>query len=238
VTTSLVLMACASSPPTPAASASASAFASASASASASAPVDATFLDLTATPAPIAVAACQSLFLSVARGKASALGETLAEGDTILARNVDAVTVSGDGLALVAKTTTEPCEADRARSVRVARAHDRPGYSWAHGTMHADLDFEKDASPAVYFGRLTGTAAVPEHAHDGAWEILCAIDGAGTLVVAGAPQRLAPRGCVFIPPNAKHTWTPDAGSSLRGLQMYAPPGPEQRFKKLAATPTN
>jgi hypothetical protein len=32
----------------------------------------------------------------------------------------------------------------------------------------------------------------------------------------------------------KHSWTPDPKSELVAIQLYAPPGPEQRFRALAA----
>ena len=37
-----------------------------------------------------------------------------------------------------------------------------------------------------------------------------------------------------VPPATKHAWKPDEGSTLVAIQLYTPPGPEQRFKALAA----
>ena len=39
---------------------------------------------------------------------------------------------------------------------------------------------------------------------------------------------------VLIPAGAKHAWKPEPGSKLVAVQMYSPPGPEQRFVGLAA----
>jgi hypothetical protein len=39
---------------------------------------------------------------------------------------------------------------------------------------------------------------------------------------------------VGVPPGVRHFWTPAPGSKLVAFQLYSPPGPEQRFKKLAA----
>ena len=70
--------------------------------------------------------------------------------------------------------------------------------------------------------------------HKGTWEILAAIDAAGTFVLDGRESRLAPRQVVVVPPDTKHEWRPDPGSKLVAVQMYSPPGPEQRFLALAA----
>jgi mannose-6-phosphate isomerase-like protein (cupin superfamily) len=69
--------------------------------------------------------------------------------------------------------------------------------------------------------------------HPDSWEILCAVDAAGTFTLDGKDQRLGPRQVVTVPPATKHAWTPDEGSNLVAIQLYAPPGPEQRFKALA-----
>jgi hypothetical protein len=38
---------------------------------------------------------------------------------------------------------------------------------------------------------------------------------------------------VVIPAGTKHAWRPDPGSRLVGVQLYWPPGPEERFRALA-----
>jgi hypothetical protein len=117
----------------------------------------------------------------------------------------------------------------------VVKADASRDVSFMHGTMHARFDLDdRNVAPSFYFGHLSGTAAVPEHAHAGTWELLCAVEAAGTFTLAGTPSHLGARTCVTVPPDTKHSWQPDAGSTLSALQMYWPPGPEQRFKKLAA----
>ena len=37
-----------------------------------------------------------------------------------------------------------------------------------------------------------------------------------------------------VPPGMPHGWKPAGKAPLLAIQVYAPPGPEQRFKKLAA----
>lgn len=65
-------------------------------------------------------------------------------------------------------------------------------------------------------------------------EILATQAAAGTLTLGGKSRRLGPGEIVFVPPGVKHSWQPDEGAPLRAIQLYAPSGPEQRFKKLAA----
>ena len=50
----------------------------------------------------------------------------------------------------------------------------------------------------------------------------------------GTEGKLGPKQVVTVPPGAKHAWKPDPGSRLVAVQLYSPPGPEQRFVGLAA----
>jgi mannose-6-phosphate isomerase-like protein (cupin superfamily) len=194
-------------------------------------PVSASFLPL---PQKVALAKCQELFLTPVQGTASVGGDTLATGDVLATAGGPPSTldVQGSGLLVVA-TAQVPCDTAAAR--HLVRATQAPELTFMGGAMHAHLDVDDRAvAPTAYLGRLAGTAAVPEHSHAGSWEILCAVEAAGTFTLAGRDQRLAPRTCVSVPPDTKHVWKPDAGSNLVAVQIYAPPGPEQRFKKLAS----
>ena len=99
--------------------------------------------------------------------------------------------------------------------------------------MHAHLDLEKEISPEVYVGRLEGSAPVAEHDHASSWEVLCALEGSGTFTLDGIPSHIVGPTIVAVPPGRKHSWQPDPGTKLVAVQVYAPPGPEQRFKVLA-----
>jgi quercetin dioxygenase-like cupin family protein len=149
----------------------------------------------------------------------------------------DPFDVKGAGTVALATVVHSPCSV-RARPVgptkRVIRAAVAPELVWAGGTMRAHLDVEKEVSPEAYLGRLEGTAPVAEHLHATSWEIIMAVDATGTFTLDGKPARLGPRSVVAVPPNVKHAWQPDEGSKLVAVQMYAPPGPEQRFRTLAA----
>jgi hypothetical protein len=199
-------------------------------------PLAAQFLELSGKATKVEAGKCDTVFLSVARGKASALGESLGQGDVLMVRNPDAIDIKGAGLVLQAIVTHACPGAERIgpASALVIRASAAPELAWAGGKMRAHLDVERSVSPDVYVGRLQGTAPVAEHAHDSSWEILCAVEASGTLTLDGKPNHVDPRSVVAVPPTVKHSWQPDPGSKLVAIQFYVPPGPEQRFRALAA----
>jgi mannose-6-phosphate isomerase-like protein (cupin superfamily) len=193
------------------------------------------FVDLTPVGTTVKIGGCQDFVVSVAKGHASALKQDLGEGDSVVDRTVMAsdVVVSGTGLAVVTQVTTKCAGGSFPPPAKIAATR-APELSWANGAMHAHLDIEDELHGDAYFGRLSGTASVPEHVHDTSTEIVIAIEANGTLIIDGKAQHLGNRQVVAIPPGTKHSWVPDAGTKLVAFQMYAPPGPEERFKALAA----
>jgi mannose-6-phosphate isomerase-like protein (cupin superfamily) len=115
--------------------------------------------------------------------------------------------------------------------------------AWGGGAMHARIAFEGDKQRAS-LGVLMGSrdAPVGQHQHDTSWEVLVALRAAGTARRANAPgaaAQLEPVAVkdgtvVTIPKATQHSWTPDGHRPLIAVQLYVPPGPEQRFKQLAA----
>jgi len=199
-------------------------------------PVDARFVEIEPAPQRLSIGACQQLLVDMVKGAATANGEELAEGDVVAVGGVPELSVQGAGVAVIASSRVASCDAGglspRKSVVRAGRA---PELSFMGGAMHARLDVDdRSVAPSLYLGRLWGTAAVPEHDHATSWEILCAVDASGTFTLAGQERHLGPHTCASVPPGAKHAWRPDAGSRLVAIQLYSPPGPEQRFKKLAA----
>ncbi len=198
-------------------------------------PVSASFVEVSAAagPAPVVIAPCTEAVIVPVRGMVNAADLHVGQGDIAVIRGQITVSLEGDATVLAARARLAACDAPPLRTV--VKADAARDLSFMHGTMHARLDLDdRGVAPSFYFGRLSGTAAVAEHAHAGTWELLCAVEAAGTFTLAGAPSRLAGRTCVTVPPDTKHSWQPDTGSTLTALQMYWPPGPEQRFKKLAA----
>ncbi len=76
---------------------------------------------------------------------------------------------------------------------------------------------------------LPAGAKVPEHVHAGETELLYVLEGSGTMTIAGQDVAVTPTSVIQIPPNTKHAFA--ASAAVRALQVYTPPGPEQRFKK-------
>jgi mannose-6-phosphate isomerase-like protein (cupin superfamily) len=224
-----------SAPSAPSASASTQAAASTQQPPNQGPPVSAMFVELGegASGRSMPVPPCTEALVTPVRGSVNASGVQLAQGDVAAFRGQTAVVMRGEGLVLFARARLNECNAPPLSTA--VKATVAPDLSFMHGAMHARLDLDdRNVAPSFYLGRLSGTAAVPEHAHAGTWELLCAVEAAGTFTLSGAPQHLGPRTCVTIPPDTKHSWQPDAGSTLSAVQMYWPPGPEQRFKKLAA----
>lgn len=190
------------------------------------------------TPYRIEDGACERVLLAVAKGSFTVANEKLEAGDVIVFMNPTPTEVktAGAGLVLEARIRIPSCAVrERPAPERtVVRASAAQKLEWAGGKMNARLDVGSKVSPDLYLGRLEGTAPVAEHVHAGSWEVLAAIDAAGTFTLDGKDQRLGPRQVVFVPPNTKHAWKPDLGSKLVSIQIYSPPGPQQRFVALAA----
>jgi len=113
--------------------------------------------------------------------------------------------------------------------------------AWAGGAMHARLGFEGDkqrASVGLLFA--SKDASVAQHQHDGSWEVLAVLRGGGTLrhaKAAGATDMsslsVTDGTVALVPQGTQHAWQPGGAKPLVAVQIYAPPGPEQRFKTLA-----
>jgi mannose-6-phosphate isomerase-like protein (cupin superfamily) len=196
-------------------------------------PLKARFLVL---PTKLDDGLCKRMFVAAAEGTVEVDGRRLAEGDVLVVAHGLAVDVRGPGLAAYAEANIQPCpvRSRPAPSVVHVRAAEARELTWAQGTMSAHLDVETDRAPEAYLGRLAGTGAVGEHTHAGSWEILFAVEASGTFTLDGTPHRLASRQVLAVPAGTKHAWTPDPGHRLKALQMYWPPGPEQRFRALAS----
>jgi putative monooxygenase len=72
-------------------------------------------------------------------------------------------------------------------------------------------------------------AGVPEHIHESSAEILYVEDGAVEMTVSGQKLRAEKGDAVYIPAGAKHSALVVSEGPFRAVQVYAGPGPEQRF---------
>jgi mannose-6-phosphate isomerase-like protein (cupin superfamily) len=124
--------------------------------------------------------------------------------------------------------------------------------SWANGAMHARIAFDATVSPNASLGVLFASddAAVAEHQHAGAWEVLAAVSASGRLhlpaqTVETTSQQLPERSrtvtagtIAYVPAGVRHAWLPDGTHPLVAIQVYSPAGSEQRFRALAAPQTS
>jgi mannose-6-phosphate isomerase-like protein (cupin superfamily) len=109
---------------------------------------------------------------------------------------------------------------------------------WAGGAMRARVGVERgNASLGLLF---VGPAQDGlEHEHAGSWEIVGLLRGSGSTDVGAAPGPPSTRGLrlqagrvLAIPPGARHRSATGASEEMLAVQLYVPPGPEQRFKTL------
>ena len=100
----------------------------------------------------------------------------------------------------------------------------------AHGPAMIFLEpsVVKDAPFSASVLALPAGANVPEHVHAKETELLYVLEGSGTMTIAGQEIAVMPTSVIQIPANTKHAFT--AKVAVRALQLYTPPGPEQRFK--------
>lgn len=106
--------------------------------------------------------------------------------------------------------------------------------AWGDDKFRVRIGFGAPESPNLSLAilYLDRDATVPLHEH-AETEVITTIDGAGETTVAGVTQNAAVGSTIAIPPKTQHG-VRTTTSSVLVVQTYAPAGPEQRFKKLAA----
>ncbi len=101
------------------------------------------------------------------------------------------------------------------------------------GKAHAQLMLnEATGARRASMGYLTGVKGfeVPAHKHDGTAELLWFVEGAGELTIAGKKYDVKSGTAIYIPEGAEHSFR--ATAPFEAVQVYAGPGPEQRFRKV------
>lgn len=113
--------------------------------------------------------------------------------------------------------------------------------AWADGAMGARIAVEQDpilqrAVASVTFLGIGSPKGVAEHVHENEWEMLAILSGSGTMTVGKGTDAkkvdVKPGSLVAIPKGTPHAFAPTE-LPVTAIQMYVPPGPEQRFRKLA-----
>jgi mannose-6-phosphate isomerase-like protein (cupin superfamily) len=124
----------------------------------------------------------------------------------------------------------------RPAPVKSVELDKQPDLAWGGGAYHARLGFE-DGSASLGSLMASKNAPVRQNVHDHEWEILAILSGDGTLArtVGGQEQATPIAAGTFasIAPGVLHAYRPAGTSPLVAMQLFLPPGPEQRFKKLA-----
>jgi quercetin dioxygenase-like cupin family protein len=71
---------------------------------------------------------------------------------------------------------------------------------------------------------------MPRHAHTGATELLYVISGSGKVTVGGETQSFTPNSAIYVPADQPHSAKMSNSGPIMAVQIYAPAGPEQRFR--------
>jgi mannose-6-phosphate isomerase-like protein (cupin superfamily) len=158
------------------------------------------------------------------------------------ARLILMVVTAGDTPAAKAAATKASGWTARPAPIATTDLAAAPDLSWGKGAYHARIGFAADVSPRASLGilKMSADGAVAPHVHENEWEHMAILQGEGDFLQgSGEDERTlhASDGVIFsVPPKARHQWNPAGSRSFLGIQVYTPPGPEQRFKKLAAPP--
>ena len=103
------------------------------------------------------------------------------------------------------------------------------GKKYGPATIFLEPSVVKGTPLAASVLELAAGAKVAEHVHANETEMLYVLEGSGTMTIAGTEVAITPTSVIQIPKNTKHAFA--ATTAVRALQIYTPPGPEQRFKK-------
>lgn len=111
------------------------------------------------------------------------------------------------------------------------------------GTLHVRVAFDKSPRRAASFSVLKGDSAlqVPSHAHAAEWEHVALLQGAGSMTLGKETLEMKAGSLSHIPAGVEHSFRGTGSAAVVAIQLYSPPGPEQRFlgdTKAAAAPPN
>lgn len=115
-----------------------------------------------------------------------------------------------------------------------------PAYMLSGGHSLATLLIHREncGAEAASLGTLSMDpgGAVPEHVHPESAELIYTTSGRGILVVEGKETLLEPNTAIYIPAGARHSFRVVGDEVWRGVQVYAPGGPEARFRSGSIVP--
>ena len=148
------------------------------------------------------------------------------------------------GEAPAAKVAATKASAWTSRPSRIASVDLTmlPDLAWGKGAYHARIGFGGDVSAHASLGilKMSAEGVVSPHVHEKEWEHMAILQGEGDFIQGNGDEEHTLHGSdgvIFsVAPGTRHQWKPAGSRSFLGIQVYTPPGPEQRFKKLAAAP--
>lgn len=110
----------------------------------------------------------------------------------------------------------------------------------AGGHLAVRILLDADGSGAMHAGLAVlegdAEARVAPHVHETSAELLFIEDGAGTMTIGERAMEIRPGMVVYVPEGVTHAFEPSGARPLVVLQVYAPSGPEQRFRGLSGAP--
>ena len=80
---------------------------------------------------------------------------------------------------------------------------------------------------------MSKDAPMARHQHASSWEVIGLLTARGTFSVAAKDVAVRSGSVLHVAPATDHEWKPAGTTTLVGVQLYVPPGPEQRFKTMA-----
>jgi mannose-6-phosphate isomerase-like protein (cupin superfamily) len=167
------------------------------------------------------------LALFVVRGRVKLGAETLGPGDLAWSVQPAALERVGREVPLVVAVTAE--EGTLGGHPVVVRKDAAKSYPIAGGQGSATIYLDGLNEPLA-IDQITARAGtkVPAHQHAGSDELLYIVSGKGMTTIGGKPVFSAAGTILRIPAGVEHSLSVD--EPLVALQVYAPGGPEQRFK--------
>jgi quercetin dioxygenase-like cupin family protein len=171
---------------------------------------------------PVTVAAGDMMYMR--KGGAREIQATSGDVHAVL------VMVPGgpEGAARAGALPTPPVGAVRSALVGPRVLPAAKAKTYGPSTIYLDRAIAEDAPLSASVLSIKAGASVAEHVHANESELLYILEGSGTMTIKGVTIAVTPTSVVQIPQNTKHAFT--ATTAVRGLQIYTPAGPEQRFK--------
>lgn len=159
---------------------------------------------------------------------------------TTRARTVMAIARRADtGAARVPPPHDDTCSVAAAhpdplmRPLRFASISTTPPLSAAGGRLEVRILLDDDRGGghgALSWLDGAPDLVVPEHMHPGAAEILLVEEGEGTMRIGDREIAVRAGSAIYVPEDTLHSFRGAGTVPLRALQIYAPGGPEQRFR--------